>query len=261
MGPVLIEEAPAVTDPYSRAMRRSTVTGAVAAVAVVGLVLVALARSSDVEGSDAAATSMTSATTTSVVEIDPVVIAPPTPGEGFPDGTWSGVIAQDQSFLTIPGGAVATTSDFFGTFVITVEDGFVTGTYVITANQVIESPEGNAEGSAVLTGLMEGSSAGPALVAQLFGFDGTATIDGEVRPFQFEQPLPAVAAPADWTFETVTSSYVAGRFSSEELVAATEAASGVSFSTSTSVFAAVPGEETDIDLLIALLRESAGIGG
>jgi hypothetical protein len=171
------------------------------------------------------------------------------------------VIAQDQSYLSIPSGALATTSSFFGTFLITVEDGFVTGTYVITADQTLESAEGDAQGSAVLTGIMEGSSAGPALVAQMFGFDGTIMIQGEVRPLQFEQPMPPVAAPADWTFDTVTSSYVAGRFSSEDLVAATEAASGVSFSTSTSVFAAVPGEETDIDLLIARLRDSAGIGG
>jgi len=233
-------------------------------VVVVGVLLglaVTACGDDDGDASDTAGTSGTIATTTSVIEIDPVVIAPPTPGEGFPDGAWSGVIAKDQSFLTIPIGAVATTSDFFGTFVITVEDGFVTGSYVITANQVIESPEGNAEGSAVLTGIMEGSSAGPALVAQMFGFDGTATIDGEVRPFQFEQPMPPVAAPADWTFETVTSLYVAGQVSSEGLVAATEAATGVNFSTSTSVFAAVPGEETDINLLIALLRDSAGISG
>jgi len=241
-------------------MKRSTGAAGVVAIAVLGFALFALARSGD-DDSDTAETSATIATTTSITEIDPVVIAPPTPGAGFPDGTWTGVIAKDQSFLTIPIGAVATTSDFFGTFVITVEDGFVTGSYVITANQVIEAPEGDAEGSAVLTGIMEGSSAGPALVAQMFGFDGTATIDGEVRPFQFEQPMPPVAAPADWTFETVTPSYVAGQVSSEGLVAATEAASGVNFSTSTSVFAAVPGDEADIDLLIALLREGAGIGG
>ncbi len=197
-----------------------------------------------------------------VVTIPPVVIATATPGVGFPDGSWEGVIAADTSFLTVPVDPVATvtTSDYYGTFVITVEDGIATGSYVMTANQTLSAGEDGAEGSAVLVGVVDGASSGPALIAEIFGFDGTATIDGETRPFQFEQPMPGVVEIPDWTFDTVTADYVSGSVSSEGLVAATEAATGVSFSRVTSFFAAVRGEDLDLDALVERLRAEAGIG-
>jgi len=132
---------------------------------------------------------------------------------GFGDGEWEGFFLASNSGLSFDSLTSLTAAKEFSDspFHLSVQDGVVTGTYTLIADNKIDiPPDGTGQIQTFVEGILTDSPCNPSMAARTLTADGTLTISGITTPLAFSTSPTDVPAPADWVFTEADPDKVVG---------------------------------------------------